>query len=567
MRTPDEKPPTPGARGTQLQYDTENETIPPGVVESPDLTGTVLLGRYRLLAKLGAGGMGTVYLGEHTSIGKKFAIKVLGSEFAHRSDLVKRFLREAQAASMISQPNVVEISDFGDTPDGSVFFVMEYLDGEDLGGMLRREGRVPWPRVRHLIVQVCRALEAAHAAGIVHRDMKPDNCFRIAKQGDPDFVKVLDFGIAKVETGDTAGKGLTQTGMIFGTPEYMSPEQAQGEKIDHRADIYAVGVIMYQLLCGQQPFTGSSFMAVLTKHMFDVPRAPSEVAPEADIPPDAEAIVLKAMQKDRTYRFQSMSELIASIERVGTGAAAVDVVRESIARPGGGPTSFAARGAKRGTGSGTSPGLEPGDAAPRSRTGLWVGLGVGALLAAAVVGTVVLGPDDRADEPEPSAAEVAREQPTSEPPPAAVAAPPAVTPVTTTSEPTAATVGILRFATNVPAQVLDARDRAIYGRTDDAAGIEFPMSEQGVPLILHAEGYEDLAIEVVPNRERKDYQFELRKLGSKSGKPRPSGTTSSTASLQPEVKPDDKADMPKPAGPTLPSKGTHDGEIKNPFGG
>jgi hypothetical protein len=551
MSTPNQEPPL-----TQLQE--HNETIPPGI-ESPDLTGTVLLGRYRLLSKLGAGGMGTVYLGEHTSIGKKFAIKVLGSEFAHRADLVKRFLREAQAASMISQANVVEISDFGDTPDGSVFFVMEYLDGEDLGAMLRREGRLPWPRIRHLIVQVCRALEAAHAAGIVHRDMKPDNCFRIAKAGDPDFVKVLDFGIAKVETGDTAGKGLTQTGMIFGTPEYMSPEQAQGEKIDHRADIYAVGVIMYQLLCGQQPFTGSSFMAVLTKHMFDIPRAPSEVAPEANIPSDAEAIVLKAMQKDRSYRFQSMSELIASIERVGTGAAAVDVVRESIARPGGGPNDFAWRSAAPGT----SPPLEPSGVTPRSRNGLWIGLGVGALAAVALIGYVVLGPSSRADEPQSAGTqqpEVAKQQPPAiEPPPAAVAAPPPVAP----AEPAAATVVTLHFQTNVPAQILDARDRAIYGRTDDVAGIEFPMAEQSVALILHAEGYEDLPIEVVPNRERKDYQFELRKLGGKLGKPRPSetssGTTPATSSSTSET------ELPKPAGPTLPSKGQHDGEIKNPF--
>jgi eukaryotic-like serine/threonine-protein kinase len=556
--------PTPEPQHTQHQH--ENETIPPGV-EIPDLTGTVLLGRYRLLGKLGAGGMGTVYLGEHTSIGKKFAIKVLGNEFAHRGDLVKRFLREAQAASLISQPNVVEISDFGDTPDGSVFFVMEFLDGEDLAAMLRREGRLPWPRVRHLIMQVCRALEAAHAAGVVHRDMKPDNCFRISRQGDPDFIKVLDFGIAKVESGDTAGKGLTQTGMIFGTPEYMSPEQAQGEKIDHRADIYAVGVIMYQLLCGEQPFTGPSFMAVLTKHMFDVPRAPSEVAPDAKIPPDAEAIVLKAMQKDRTYRFQSMSELIESIERVGTGAAAVDVVRESIVRPGGGPTSFAARG----TGSGTSPQLEPGEFAPRRRKGLWVGLSLGAVVAAAVIGVVLSPKNDRADEPEPTPTEVAREQSKVEPAPAAVAAPPAVTPAAPpveTPEPVdpATTVGTLHFATNVAAQVLDARDRAIYGRTDDAEGIGFPMSEQGVPLILHADGYEDLAIEVVPNRERKNYQFELRKLGTKSGKQRPSGTSTSSTP-EAAVEPADDAELPQPAGPTLPSKGTHDGEIKNPFGG
>jgi eukaryotic-like serine/threonine-protein kinase len=550
---------------TQLQH--ENETIPPGAVESPDLTGTVLLGRYRLLAKLGAGGMGTVYLGAHTSIGKKFAIKVLGNEFVHRPDLVQRFLREAQAASMISQPNVVEISDFGDTPDGSVFFVMEYLDGEDLGMLVRREKRVPWSRVRHLVVQVCRALEAAHAAGIIHRDMKPDNCFRISRQGDPDFIKVIDFGIAKVESGDTAGKGLTQTGMIFGTPEYMSPEQAQGDKIDHRADIYAVGVIMYQLLCGRQPFTGSSFMAVLTKHMFDTPQAPTEVAPEAEIPPEAEAIVLKAMQKDRAYRFQSMSELIAAIERVGTGAAAVQVVHESIARPEGGPTNFARRAAA----TATSPQLEPGGMAPLTK-GLRMGLGLGGLVAAAAIAYLVFGPHTRA-EPKPPEA-VPQQQPATTPAPAAAGTEPA--PVVTPPDQAApavvaqATGVTLHFDTNVPAQILDARDRAIYGLTEDDAGIGFPLSEQGVALILHAEGYEDLAIEVVPNRERKDYRFELRKLGSKSGKPRGSSTSatspsssSSTSSTSPSGEP---IDEPKPAGPTLPGEGQHDGEIKNPFG-
>jgi hypothetical protein len=181
---------------------------------------------------------------------------------------------------------------------------------------------------------------------------------------------------------------------------------------------------------------------------------------------------------------------------------------------------------------------------------------------------VMFGPNGGDDEPEPSVAEVARDQPTAEPAPPSVAAPPVVVtsqpsqPSETTKPEPAATVGTLHFATNVAAQVLDARDRAIYGRTDDAAGIGLPLSEQGVALILHAEGYEDLPIEVVPNRERKNYQFELRKLGSKSGKPRTSGTNPSSTT-EPAAEP---ADLPKPAGPTLPSKGTHDGEIKNPFG-
>ena len=219
--------------------------------QGSDLTGVTLLNRYKITKKLGEGGMGTVYLGEHTTIRKKFAIKVLSAEFAHKPDLVERFLQEARAASMISQENVVEITDFGDTPDGSVFFVMEHLRGEDLSDTVKNLGALPWTRVKPIMLQVCNALQAAHDAGIIHRDMKPENCFRITRGSNEDFIKVLDFGIAKVTSDEgEGGKGLTRTGMIFGTPEYMSPEQAQGQKADHRVDVYAAGVIMYELLTG-----------------------------------------------------------------------------------------------------------------------------------------------------------------------------------------------------------------------------------------------------------------------------------------------------------------------------
>ncbi|MCA9686558.1 MAG: serine/threonine protein kinase, partial [Myxococcales bacterium] len=298
-----------------------------------DLTGQTLLGRYTIIKRLGEGGMGTVYLGEHATIKKKFAVKVLSHEFAHKDDLRERFLQEARAASMISQENVVEITDFGDTPDGSVFFVMEFLQGEDLSDTVKSEGKLPWPRVKPIMLQICRALSAAHDAGIIHRDMKPENCYRIARGKNQDFIKVLDFGIAKVTSDDGStsegGKGLTRTGMIFGTPEYMSPEQAQGARPDHRVDVYAVGVIMYELLTGRVPFIADTFMGILTKHMFEVPEAPSAVAPDADIPAEVEAIILKAMQKDRELRFASMVEFAEAIEAVGTGAAAVAVVSEN----------------------------------------------------------------------------------------------------------------------------------------------------------------------------------------------------------------------------------------------
>src|SRR5690606_3069992 len=188
------------------------------------------------------------------------------------------------------------------------------------------------------------------------------------------------FGIAKVQTGEgSGGAGLTQTGMVFGTPEYMAPEQAEGATIDHRLDIDAVGVILYELLCGRVPFSGKGCMGVLTKHMFEVPEAPSAVAPDAEIPLDAEAIVLKAMQKDPSLRFADMAEMIVAIEAVGTGAGPVEVVKETIARPTKGPTSFA----QRDGGSSTAPELLPAEQpGVGGRKGLW--LGAAGLLAAAV---------------------------------------------------------------------------------------------------------------------------------------------------------------------------------------
>ncbi|MEE9384123.1 MAG: serine/threonine-protein kinase, partial [Nannocystaceae bacterium] len=333
--------PMPAARGRSTPAAATGSTPPAAVavarriVGTIDLVGHTLLDRYFVLSKLGEGGMGTVYLAEHTTIQKKFAIKVLSQEYAHKPDLVERFLQEARAASMISQENVVEISDFGDTPDGSVFFVMEYLDGEDLAKTIKREGYLSWDRVRPIMLQICGALQSAHEAGIIHRDMKPENCFRISRRRTDDFIKVLDFGIAKLSgQDDTGGKGLTRTGMIFGTPEYMSPEQAQGTRPDIRVDVYALGVIMYELLTGRVPFTADTFMGILTKHMFEVPERPSKVAPQAEIPEHAEAIVLKAMQKDRGYRFQSMQEMAEAIDAADAGGAPVAVVPETPIVPG-----------------------------------------------------------------------------------------------------------------------------------------------------------------------------------------------------------------------------------------
>lgn len=286
------------------------------------LFGQVLADRYRVLDLIGKGGMGKVYLAEHVALGKRVAVKVLNPAYTHRPDQVKRFLREAQAASTIGHENVIDITDFGEMANGSVFFAMEHLQGDDLGKLLKKQGMLTWPRARRILLQICRALQAAHAHGIIHRDMKPENCFIIHRNGMRDFVKVLDFGIAKfLEENRQVSHTLTQAGALIGTPEYMAPEQVQGEAADVRMDIYAIGCIMYQLLTGQLPFSDKTMFGVLSQQVNVKPVAPRQLAPDADIPPEVEVIILKAMEKERAKRFQSMAELIEALVAAprGTG--------------------------------------------------------------------------------------------------------------------------------------------------------------------------------------------------------------------------------------------------------
>ncbi len=281
--------------------------------------GTTVADRYKVLGKLGEGGMGVVYLAEHVFIEKKVAVKILSEDFARKGDLVARFMQEAKAASKIGHENIIDITDFGETASGSVFFVMEFLDGRDLAHHIRDEGSMALPRVRYIMNQLCRALGAAHGKGIIHRDLKPENIYLIDREGRGDFVKVLDFGIAKVSSLDEGGSRLTRTGMIFGTPEYMSPEQARGDRPDHRVDIYAAGCILYEMLTGDVPFHAETFMGVLTKHMFEAPEPPTVRAPQAGISPELEAVVLKALHKDRDQRFQTMKEMALALEESAGG--------------------------------------------------------------------------------------------------------------------------------------------------------------------------------------------------------------------------------------------------------
>ncbi len=283
--------------------------------EKDSLVGTTLDGRYNIQKKLGEGGMGLVYLAIHAVIGKRCAVKVLRPDVNAESDMGERFIQEARSAAAIDNPHVIEITDFGQTPDGSAYFVMEFLDGRSLQNALKEDGRFDIQRAFHVAEQCCEALDAAHAAGVVHRDLKPENLILVNRDKDSDYVKVLDFGIAKVvrETGR-----LTRTGTIFGTPQYMAPEQAAGTAMDLRVDIYSLGIILYEMLCGRVPFEADTFMGVLTKHLYEQPVPPSQVLQEG-LPRSVESIILKALSKKPERRYQTMAEFQEDLRAVIEG--------------------------------------------------------------------------------------------------------------------------------------------------------------------------------------------------------------------------------------------------------
>lgn len=294
-----------------------------------NLPGTTLEGRYHVLELLGEGGMGHVFLAEHVTLKRKMAIKVLREELAQQQANVERFLQEAQAASSIHHPNVVDVTDFGRASNGLVYFVMEHLVGEELTAMMHRHGSLPWPSAQAIILQVVRGLRATHEQGVVYRDLKPANIFLTRNPDGSLLVKLLDFGIAK-STGNTA-RPQTKPNSVFGTARYMSPEQAAGKEVDARSDIYATGVVLYELLAGRAPFESDNYMEVVRCHVNDpIPRL-RDVAPNAGIPDVVESLVMRALEKDPARRFHDMAEFEAAI----TAAAMDDATRAGPGLSGG----------------------------------------------------------------------------------------------------------------------------------------------------------------------------------------------------------------------------------------
>ncbi|HEY3359709.1 MAG TPA: serine/threonine-protein kinase, partial [Polyangia bacterium] len=289
----------------------DEDAVPP----PPSRVGDVVEGRYRLDAVLGVGAMGTVYEAEHVEIGRGVALKILHPIYSRNAELVQRFRREARAASTIGHPNIVDVTDFGSTADGCAYFVMERLRGQDLKAALAQERQMRPPRAVEIMVQVCQALQAAHEHGVIHRDLKPENIFLVPRDGSPDFVKILDFGIAKsLGFGQGDGRSLTMPGIAMGTPAYMAPEQAAGQKVDGRTDIYAVGAILYELLAGVAPFEGDDILDVLTRKAREDP--PSLAGRVADVPPALEQLVMRALRRDPAERPPSMADFAAQLRGV-----------------------------------------------------------------------------------------------------------------------------------------------------------------------------------------------------------------------------------------------------------
>jgi eukaryotic-like serine/threonine-protein kinase len=317
--------------GSQVSPSGHPKSIPPPSAPIDPYVGTTIDGRYRIESVLGEGGMGVVYLARHKVIDKKVAIKVLRADMARDKEITDRFLQEAKAASSIGNAHIIDISDFGQLPDGSTYFVMEWLDGKPLGKVLEEVRPVPVIRLTNVANQIADALAAAHQRGIVHRDLKPDNIFLIKRGAEPDFVKILDFGIAKVSSGTSK---LTRAGSVFGTPHYMSPEQAAGAPVDSRTDIYALGVILYEMASGRVPFDADNFMGILTQHMYKAPVPIRALVPPQDVPPGLEAIILKALSKKPEQRYQTMEELGTDLDKLNRGMIP-EAVPEMMSRSGG----------------------------------------------------------------------------------------------------------------------------------------------------------------------------------------------------------------------------------------
>jgi serine/threonine-protein kinase len=361
-----------------------------------DLVGQVVAERYHVLQKLGEGGMGQVYLAEHVRMARRCAVKVMSPNLTRDPDAVSRFNREAANASRITHPNVAAIYDFGETSDGLIYLAMEFVDGEPLTKLIQRLGALPLPRAVNIARQTADALTVAHELGIVHRDLKPDNIMIGRGREGADMVKVVDFGIAKASQNEA--QKVTKTGLVVGTPEYMSPEQLAGDKLDGRSDVYSLGLVTFVMLTGKLPFPSETAQEAMLMRLMEKPKTLAEMRPDLSFPPELQGVFDKVLARDMTQRYAVAGEFGADLVRAAQ-AGGVAVPRQS---PYGAVTTAmdAMAAGKAGTVPATrvAPAVEPptlprgpggaeGPSAPppapaRKRTGLMVGISAAALLVA-----------------------------------------------------------------------------------------------------------------------------------------------------------------------------------------
>jgi serine/threonine-protein kinase len=276
-----------------------------------DLVGSIIAERYHVLRKLGEGGMGQVYLAEHVKMGRKSAVKVMNPGMVHDADAISRFNREAANASRINHPNVAGIYDFGETADGLIFLAMEFIEGEPLTALVESTGALPPMRAAEIARQAADALTVAHEMGIVHRDLKPDNIMIARNRDGSDCVKVVDFGIAKAA--DNQAQKVTRTGLVVGTPEYMSPEQLAGDKLDGRSDVYSLALVAFNMLTGLLPFPSETAQESMIMRLTDKPRSLVEMKPDGTWPPEVQAVMDRALERDAKLRYQTANEFARAL--------------------------------------------------------------------------------------------------------------------------------------------------------------------------------------------------------------------------------------------------------------
>jgi eukaryotic-like serine/threonine-protein kinase len=299
-----------------------------------DLVGLVIAERYHVIKRLGEGGMGQVYLAEHVKMGRRSAIKVMSPAMVYDPDAIARFNREAANASRITHPNVCAIYDFGETPDGLIYLAMEFIDGEPLTALLERETALPVERASRIFLQTADALQAAHDLGIVHRDLKPDNVMiaRGRGSGVGDVVKVVDFGIAKAVGGDESQK-VTKTGLVIGTPEFMSPEQLAGDKVDGRSDLYSLALVFFRMLTGKLPFAADTAQDLMIKRLTEEPLTLAQAGPNLRFPPGLQTCLDSAFARTPVERYQSVAKFAADVAGVVGLSAADSPARVPRTRP------------------------------------------------------------------------------------------------------------------------------------------------------------------------------------------------------------------------------------------